>query len=227
MRLNKFIAQAGVCSRRKADELIENGQIKVNGRIVKELGTVINEEKDEIYIGKRKLELARQKAYYALNKPVGYITSATSAQGKSIMELIKMIKERVYPVGRLDKDSRGLVILTDDGDFAYRLTQAKFGCEKEYEVRLDRPLAARDKKIFERGMELDGKKLHPIKVAGGLYGNKANLILKEGVNRQIRRMAEKQGYEVRDLKRVRIGRLKLGNLKEGGYIRINPLDVIS
>lgn len=226
MRLNKFIAQAGVCSRRKADELIENGQIKVNGRIVKELGTVIDEVKDDIYIGKRKLELAQQKVYFALNKPVNYITSATSAQGKSVMELVKTIKERVFPVGRLDKDSCGLIILTDDGDFAYKLTQAKFECEKEYEVTLDRPLLDKDKRLFERGLELEGKKLHPVKVVSGLFGNKVNLILKEGVNRQIRRMAEKQGYEVKDLKRVRIGKLKLGNLKEGGYIRISPLDVI-
>lgn len=226
MRLNKFIAQAGVCSRRKADELISNGQIKVNGKIIKELGTVIDESKDDIYIGKRKLDLAAQKVYYAMNKPVGYITSATSAQGKSVMELLKGIKERIYPVGRLDKDSRGLIILTDDGDFAYQLTQAKFGCEKEYEVALDRPLAVKDKKAFERGLELEGKKLNPVEVVSGLYGNKVNLILTEGVNRQIRRMAEKQGYEVKDLKRVRIGKLKLGNLKEGGYIRICPQDVV-
>ncbi|MFA6526361.1 MAG: pseudouridine synthase [Candidatus Buchananbacteria bacterium] len=225
MRLNKFIAQAGVCSRRKADELIENGQIKVNGKIVKELGTVIDEVKDDIYIGKRKLELAQQKVYFALNKPVNYITSATSAQGKSVMELVKTIKERVFPVGRLDKDSRGLIILTDDGDFAYKLTQAKFECEKEYEVTLDRPLLDKDKRLFERGLELEGKKLHPVKVIGQ-NGNKINLILKEGVNRQIRRMAEKQGYEVLDLKRVRIAKLKLGNLKEGGYIHIQPSDVM-
>lgn len=225
MRLNKFIAQAGVCSRRKADELIVNGQIKVNGKLVKELGTIIDEEKDEVLIGKRKLDLVGQKAYYAINKPIGYITSSSSAQGKSVMELVKTIRERVYPVGRLDKDSSGLIILTDDGDFAYKLTQAKFGCEKEYEVRLDRQLQINDKKLFEQGLELEGKKLHPVKVAGQT-GNKVHLILKEGVNRQIRRMAEKQGYEVLDLKRVRIGKLKLGNLKEGGYVRIQPSDVL-
>jgi len=225
IRLNKFIAQAGVCSRRKADDLIAGGQIKVNGRIVKELGTIIDEKNDEVLIGAKKLSLNADLVYYALNKPVGYITSSTSAQGKSVMELIKTIKERVYPVGRLDKDSRGLIFLTNDGDFAYRLTQAKFGCEKEYEVTLDRPLLSADKKIFERGLTLEEKKLQPVKVAGQ-RGDKANLILREGINRQIRRMAEKQGYEVLDLKRVRIGKFKLGNLKEGGYVRIRPQDVI-
>ena len=225
MRLNKYIAQAGVCSRRKADELITNGQIKVNGRIIKELGTVIDEDKDEIFIGSRKLELPSAKVYYAMNKPVGYITSSTSAQGKSVMELLKAVKERIYPVGRLDKDSHGLILLTNDGDFAYRLTQAKFGCEKEYEVTLNRPLLARDKKIFERGIILEGKQLHPVKVTGQ-NGNRVTIILQEGINRQIRRMAEKQNYEVEDLKRVRIGKYKLGNLKEGGYIHIRPQEVI-
>jgi len=225
MRLNKFIAQAGVCSRRKADELIQNGQIRVNGRIIKELGTIIDENNDEVQIGQRKLDLSSGKVYYALNKPVGYIASATSAQGKSVMELLRAVKERIYPVGRLDKDSRGLIILTNDGDFAYQLTQAKFGFEKEYEVMLDRPLLAKDKKIFERGIILDGKELHPVKVVSQ-NGNRINLILKEGVNRQIRRMAEKQGYDVLDLKRIRIAKLKLGNLKEGGYIHIRPSDVI-
>lgn len=225
MRLNKFIAQAGVCSRRKADELIKGGQIKVNSIIVKELGTVIDENNDKIQIGNRRLDLANQKVYFALNKPVGYITSATSAQGKSVLELVKEIKERVYPVGRLDKQSRGLIILTDDGDLAYKLTQAKFGIEKEYEVELDRPLDAKDIKIFERGMELEGKRLQPVEVVSR-RGNKANLVLREGVNRQIRKMAEKLGYRVKDLKRVRIGKLNLGNLKEGGYIRISPQDII-
>jgi len=225
MRLNKFIAQAGICSRRQADELIASGRIRVNGQIIEELGTIINEKKDEVLFGRKKLSLTPNKSYYALNKPVGYITSATSAQGKSIVELVKGIKNRIYPVGRLDKDSRGLIILTNDGDFAYRLTQAKFGCEKEYEVTLNRPLAAKDKKAFERGPTLEGKQLQPVRVARQ-HGAKANLILKEGINRQIRRLAERQGYEVLDLKRIRIGKLNLGNLKEGEYRSINPPDVI-
>lgn len=225
MRLNKFIAQAGICSRRKADELIVGGQIKVNGKVVTELGTVVDELSDEVYFSKRRVALATQKAYFALNKPVGYITSSTSAQGKSVLELVKGITERVFPVGRLDKDSCGLIILSDDGDLAYRLTQAKFDTEKEYEVTLDRPLADRDIKAFESGLDLDGERLRPIKVAGR-RGKKVNLILKQGVNRQIRRMAELRGYEVLELKRIRIGKLLLGNLKEGGYIRIRPQDII-
>ena len=114
--------------------------------------------------------------------------------------------------------------MTNDGDFAYRLTQAKFGCEKEYEVELDKPLLARDKKIFESGMMLDGEKLQPVKVIPS-GDTKIKLVLKQGVNRQIRRMAEKLGYEVKDLKRTRIGKLKLGDLAAGRYKPIKPHQV--
>lgn len=223
MRLNKFIAQAGVSSRRKADELIKGGQIKVNGQVIRELGKVIDENKDTIEIGQRKLSLADQFIYLALNKPVGYIASTTSAQGKSVLDLIKN-KERIYPVGRLDKDSRGLIFLTNDGEFAYHLTQARLGCEKEYEVELDRPLKNSDKKYFERDMVLGEDKVRGIRVINQ-KGNKVYLVLRQGVNRQIRRMAESRGYRVLDLKRIRIGKFKLGNLKEGEYKKITPQEV--
>lgn len=224
MRLNKYIAQAGVCSRRKADELIKAGQVKVNGQSVTDLGLVIDENNDTVEIAGKKLEAQTQKIYLALNKPMGYITSSTGSQGKSVLDLVK-VKQRIYPVGRLDKDSRGLIILTNDGDFAYRLTQAKFGHEKEYEVELDRPLDKAESQKMERGLTLDGKKLQPVRITRQ-QGNKITLILKEGVNRQIRRMAEQLDHEVMDLKRVRIGKLKLGGLKEGEYKEIKPQEVL-
>jgi len=149
IRLNKYIAQAGVCSRRKADELIKAGKVKVNGLAAQDLGLVIDENNAAVEIAGKKLETETQKIYLALNKPRGYITSSSGSQGKSVLDLIK-IKQRIYPVGRLDKDSRGLLILTNDGDFAYRLTQAKFGHEKEYEVELDRALAKTDAQKIER-----------------------------------------------------------------------------
>ncbi|MFA5124251.1 MAG: pseudouridine synthase [Patescibacteria group bacterium] len=220
IRLNKYIAQAGVCSRRKADELIKAGKVKVNGQSVKDLGLAIDENNDTVELAGKKLAAETKKIYLALNKPMGYITSSTGSQGKSVLDLVK-IKQRIYPVGRLDKDSRGLIILTNDGDFAYRLTQAKFGHEKEYKVELDRPLNKTDAQKIERGLILDGKKLQPIKIVKQ-RGNQVTLILKEGVNRQIRRMAEQLGYEVKDLKRIRIGKLKLGGLKEGEYQIITP-----
>lgn len=224
MRLNRFIAQAGLCSRRKADNLIADGKIKVNGKIADQMGIEVDENNDVVECGGKIISIGGEKVYLALNKPAGYITSSTSAQGKSVMELVRDNK-RIYPVGRLDKESRGLLLLTNDGDFAYRLTQAKFNHEKEYEVTLDRQLAPADKKKLEQDMIIDGEIIKGVKV-GKIVGNKANLILQEGVNRQIRRMAKQLGYEVYDLRRIRIGKLRLGNLVEGSHIKIKPQDVI-
>lgn len=224
MRLNKFIASAGVCSRRKADELISAGKVKINGKIIKELGVAVDEANDEVEVDGKIIKPESAKIYLAINKPLGYISGAHTWQGESVLDLIK-IKERVYPVGRLDKDSVGLLILTNDGDFAYKLTHAKFGHEKEYEVVFDKILKKEDIKIFEAGMMLDDEKVQPIKVIK-VRGNTANLILKEGINRQIRRMAEARNYRVKYLKRVRIGKLKLGDLKIGEYRAIKPNEVI-
>lgn len=224
MRLNKFIAQSGVCSRRKADELILAGKVKVNDKIIKELGLVVDEKIDLVKVNEERIQPETEKICLAVNKPVGYLSSAKTWQGESILNLIK-VDQRVYPVGRLDKDSSGLLILTNDGDFAYQLTQAKFGHEKEYEVVFDRNLRPEDIKAFESGMTIDGQKIQPIKVMK-VKGNQANLILKEGINRQIRRMAESRRYQVLSLKRIRIGRFLLGDLKEGDSKKINPNNVL-
>lgn len=233
MRLNKFIAQAGAASRRKADELIKSGQVKVNGKVVDTLGVEIDENKDKVVLGQRHLTLTEDKVYIAMNKPVGYITSSSSAQGKTVLDLIrfsapdkiKLIKNhRLYPVGRLDRESRGLIFLTDDGDFAYKLTHAKFGTEKEYTVELDRPLIAPHIKMIEKGMTLDEEQLQPVRTLKQ-EGNKINLILTEGVNRQIRRMMDALGYKVRDLKRVRIAQYELTKIKEGEWIQVYPQEV--
>jgi 23S rRNA pseudouridine2605 synthase len=225
MRLNKFIAQSGVCSRRKADELILAGKVKVNDKIVKELGLVIAENTDVVKVNEERIQPEPEKIYLAVNKPVGCLSSAKTWQGESILNLIK-VDQRVYPVGRLDKDSSGLLILTNDGDFAYQLTQAKFGHEKEYEVVFDRDLRPEDIKVFQSGMTIDGQKIQPVKVMK-VKGNQANLILKEGINRQIRRMAKSRSYQVLSLRRIRIGRFLLGDLKEGEFKKINPSNLSS
>lgn len=224
MRLNKYIAQSGVCSRRKADELIVAGQVKINGAIVKDLGVAVDEAKDKVEVKGQLIGLEEKKVYLAINKPIGYLSAGKSWQGESVLKLVK-VPERVYPVGRLDKDSVGLLILTNDGDFAYNLTHAKFGHEKEYEVVFDDFLSREDIKAFESGMVIDDQKIQPVKVTK-VNGNTANLTLKEGINRQIRRMAEARGRKVKYLKRVRIGKLKLGDLKIGEYRAINPKDVV-
>lgn len=224
MRLNKFIAQAGVCSRRKADELISSGKIKVNGQVIKTLGIDIDEVKDVVeYLGKI-IKPVKNKIYLALNKPIGYISSVSSVQGKSVLDLINL-KTRIYPIGRLDKDSRGLILLTNDGKFAYQLTQAKFNYDKEYEVTLNRPFKLTDKKKLEQEMVIDSQIIRGVKISK-INGKKINLILHEGINRQIRKMMKNIGYEVVDLCRIRIGKLKLNNLPEGKYQEIKPNQVI-
>ncbi len=223
LRLNKFLASAGVASRRKADSLIADGKVIVNGAVVRELGTQVDELKDRIECSGKVVKIKNDHTYIALNKPVGYISSASNSQGKSVLQLVNR-HSRLYPVGRLDKDSHGLIILTDDGDLTYQSTHAKFGWEKEYEATIDKPLERQDAEIISRGMIVDGKKLQPVKISGS-KGNIIGLVLKEGVNRQIRRMLGRLGYRVSDLKRIRIGKLELGDLQEGEWRKITREEI--
>ena len=223
IRLQKFLADAGVASRRKAEELILAGRIKVNGQVVKELGTKVDEVEDKIEYNGKIVSVTVDKVYIALNKPIGYISSATSSQGKSVLDLVD-VGYRIYPVGRLDKDSSGLILLTNDGDFTNKLTHAKYGCEKEYEVVIDKSFLDIDKKAFESGMKLAGYKLQPVQITL-IKDNLVRLVLKEGINRQIRKMMGKRGYSVISLKRIRIGKLKLANLELGKWKKINNQDV--
>jgi len=224
MRLQKFLAQAGITSRRKAEELIMAGKIKINGQVINQLGSLVDENEDQVEYAGKIITLKQELVYYALNKPTGYVSSVSNNEGKSVLNLIKT-KDRIYPVGRLDKDSSGLIILTNDGDFTNQLTHAKFGAEKEYFVVLDNDLKPQDIKTLARGMTIDGKKLQPVKVIGS-QNKSARLILKEGINRQVRRMLGKLGYTVVKLKRIRMGKLELGKLETGKYYKINKEDVI-
>lgn len=224
MRLQKFLASAGITSRRKAEELITAKKIKVNGKIVTKLGTKIDEQKDKVEYQDEIIELESEKIYIALNKPIGYISSASDQQGKSVFNLIKA-NQRVYPVGRLDKKSSGLLLLTNDGEFANQLTHPRYGSEKEYFVVLDQDLKSEDIKKLEKGMTISNKRIQPVKVI--MAKNKSTrLILKEGVNRQIRRMLGELGYTVIKLKRIRIGKLELGDLKQGKWREIEKEDII-
>ncbi len=213
MRLQKFLSHAGVASRRTAEELIKQGKIKVNGQIITQLGTEIDEYKDRVDYNNKFIKLPEKFIYLALNKPVGYICSQNNEQGKTIFDLIKS-KERLFSVGRLDKDSSGLLLLTNDGEFANEMTHPRYEKEKEYFVVLDRNLTPQDKERIERGIMIDGKKLQPCKIDLG-KNNSYKIIIKEGINRQIRRMLGRFGYDVKKLKRIRVGKLELKNLKEG------------
>ncbi|MDD2807783.1 MAG: pseudouridine synthase [Patescibacteria group bacterium] len=218
MRLQKYIADSGITSRRKAEQLIVDGKIKVNGEVITKLGTVIDELNDTVEYAGKKINLKSKKIYLALNKPIGYVSSTVSTQGQSVLTLINT-HERIYPVGRLDKDSSGLLILTNDGELANVISHPKNGSEKEYFVVLDQDLKPDDVRKLERGMIIDGKRLRPVKVSS-IKNRSARLVLKEGVNRQIRRQLGKLGYTVVKLKRIRIGKLELGDLPEGHWREI-------
>lgn len=212
MRLNKYISHLNVASRREADKLIQEGKVKVNGEIIVNPATQVTEDDKVEY----DFDDHRQKRISVkLNKPRGYVVSTNSNEGKTIYELIKDVKN-VYPVGRLDKDSSGIIILTNDGILSKKIISPERECEKEYYVNVDCSITDGALKKLEYGMSLDGYKLKKTKVKR-IDGHSFYITLTEGRNRQIRRMCNKIGCEVMTLKRIRIAGIKLGDLKEGNY----------
>ena len=217
VRLQKFMADCGVASRRKSEELIEAGKVKVNGHTAR-IGDKIDPKKDLVTVGGKKINKVDKLYYIMLNKPRGYLTTVSDEFGrKTVMDLID-IKARVYPVGRLDKDSEGLLLLTNDGAFANLLTHPKHSFAKVYRVTV-RP-AVSDEILDElrNGIEIDGRKTAPcdVSVITEEEGRVVlEFILREGRNRQIRKMCDAVGLEVARLKRVAIGPVKLGMLQTG------------
>lgn len=215
MRLAKYLSNSGLASRRQAEVLISSGRVKVNGEIVKILGTSIDSEKDQIFYN-NKLVKADNKVYYLLNKPKGFICSNYDAHNRQNVLALVPATPRVYPVGRLDKDSQGLLLLTNDGDLTYELTHPKFVVQKEYLVELEREVLAKDLVQLKSGIRLtegiaradQAKKVSPYKV---------QIIIHQGWNRQIRRMMQALNYHVVSLTRIKEGDLALGNLPLGKY----------
>jgi len=234
IRLNKFLAESGVSSRRRADELILMGRVRVGKKTVKEMGIKIDPEKEDIFIDGKKINIKKENIYYILNKPTGYITTAFDPFGRKKVTDLVPIKKRLYPVGRLDWDTSGLLVLTNDGDLTQRLTHPKYKKEKEYFVialitnRYPKSNVKYLKKAFEGGVKLKEGIAKADKVdLLDQNGKKIsfNITLHQGWNRQIRRMCEKVGLEVIALKRIRIGKLKLGDLKEGKYKKIEEKEI--
>ena len=230
MRVQKFIARSGFCSRRKAEEFIKQGKVFINEKPVK-LGDSA-QDGDSIIICDRKIRLVEKKIYVILNKPVGYTCTNRKFSGeKNIFDLLNL-KERLFIAGRLDKNSRGLVLLTNDGDLAQRLTHPKFECEKEYSVRI-KNYELRIKNIlneFKKGVDIgDEDGIVKVKKIKYLDNGKFEIVLTEGKKRQIRRMFKALGCEVDDLIRTRIGKLKLGDLKHGRwrYLDNNEIKIIN
>lgn len=225
MRLQKYLAHAGVCSRRKAEEFIIDGKIKVNGQVVKLLGTKIDPEKDEVLFNHKPVIILPEspKIYIALNKPEGVVTSCSQQKAKIVLDLID-INERIYPVGRLDKDSKGLILLTNDGDLHNRLSHPSFNHQKEYVVTTVHPISESALKKIAQGVMIE--KIKTRKAAVKRLGkHKFNIVLKQGRNRQIRKMVNKIGSSVLTLKRIRMANVTLGNLKEGQWRYLSKKEV--
>jgi pseudouridine synthase len=227
-RLQKTLAHAGVASRRKSEEIIRQGRVAVNGQVVTELGTKVDPERDTITFDGRRIDVAGEYTYIVLHKPAGVITTADDPWGRpSVLDLVD-VDTRVYPVGRLDADSEGLVLLTNDGQLTHQLTHPSFEHEKEYHVLV----AGRPSKVaLERlrtGVRLEDGITAPALVdvlRREEKGTWLRMVLHEGRKRQIRRMADAVGHPVKRLIRVRIGSTRLGNLPPGEWRHLSRREV--
>lgn len=228
IRLQKYLSQCAVASRRKSEELIASGKVKVNGKVAG-LGDKVNPKRDTVTVSGKKIVSSKKHYYIMLHKPRGFITTMEDELGrKCVAELVKDVGARVYPVGRLDRDSEGLLIMTNDGEFANYLTHPSKHVPKTYRVTV-RPDVTEDQLVaFNEGIEIDGRKTAP---ADAHIIEKSDnrvvleVILYEGRNRQIRRMCEALGLEVARLKRTHIGSLKLGMLPQGKWRNLTEDEV--
>lgn len=220
LRLQKYLAAAGVASRRKSEEMILQGRVEVNGKVVTELGTKVFED-DVIKVDGNIVGLEERKVYIMLNKPVGYITTAKDQfSRKTVMDLIDGVHERIYPVGRLDYDTSGLLLLTNDGDFAFKLMHPGHEVVKTYQAKIKGTISENDISSFKHGIIIDGSRTAPagIRHIEELNGKSVvEIEIHEGRNRQVRKMCEAIGHPVVNLKRTAIGTVKLGSLPEGQW----------
>lgn len=229
MRINKYIAHAGVASRRKAEELIKQGLVTINGQVVTELATTVKSgdlvevEGSPIY--------NEEKVYYLLNKPRGVISSVSDEKGrKTVIDLLPQVKERIYPVGRLDWDTSGLLILTNDGDFTDKMIHPRNEIDKVYLVRVKGIATKENLRPLTRGIAIDGKKTKParyniIKVDPDKNRSLVELIIHEGRNHQVKKMFENVGLLVDKLSRTRFGNLDLTGLRPGEFRRLNKKEI--
>lgn len=218
VRLQKFLAHAGLCSRRKAESFILEGRVTVNGKTVTELGTKVIPGRDRVLFKGKPVQAPpkkRELTYIAVNKPKGVVTTCAQDKVKIILDLVP-VRQRVYPIGRLDKDSIGLVLLTDDGDLHNRLSHPSHDHEKEYQVTTAHPVSDQDLQAMAEGMVIDGQKTRKARVTR-TSKNGFRIVLKQGLNRQIRKMVGKTGNRVEVLQRIRMANITLGGLKPGKW----------
>ncbi|MCM3734666.1 rRNA pseudouridine synthase [Bacillus cytotoxicus] len=228
-RLQKVIAQAGIASRRKAEELIQQGKVKVNGKIVTELGTKVSAQ-DKVEVNNIPLE-KEIPAYFLLYKPTGVISSVTDDKGRKVVtDFFLEIPQRLFPIGRLDYDTSGLILMTNDGEFANILMHPKYKVEKTYVAKVKGPLTGDKIRMLERGVMLEEGKTAPARVKILSWDKRkeiaiVQLTIHEGRNRQVRRMFEAVGCKVMKLKRESYAFLELGNLRPGDARELSPHEV--
>jgi 23S rRNA pseudouridine2605 synthase len=223
MRLNRFLASAGLGSRRSVEEIIKSGRVRINGRVVEDLATQVGPE-DSVKVGSRVIR-AQQTIHAVLHKPRGYLCTADDERGRhTIFELLPETWPRVFHVGRLDRDSEGLMLVTNDGDLALRLTHPRFHVEKEYEVGLDKSFDPAHREKLLRGFHIPGGRAKAEQVAE-IRPQLLRVVLRQGIKRQIRLMFYELGYEVGHLRRVQIGPIRLGALRPGKWRLLTPREV--
>ncbi len=228
-RIHKFLADAGIMSRRAAEDAVKHGKVRVNGEIAA-VGMKIDAESDVVeYNGKTVKPSKKRYEYYMLNKPVGYVTTMSDEKGRPcIKDLIADIETRVYPVGRLDYDSEGLILLTNDGKMTEILTHPRHSIPKLYNVTVKGQVDMETRKKLGKAMEIDGYTIMPVRnTVVSMKEDKTvlGMELYEGRNRQIRKMCEQVGLEVIKLRRIAIGKIELGNLKPGCFRKLNGAQI--
>jgi len=225
MRLQKYMALSGVASRRKSEEMIKEGLVKVNNITVTELGTIIDPSKDKIMVNDKRIKLESNKVYIMLNKPVGYVSTLKDEKDRKIVtDLIEGVNERIYPVGRLDADTTGLILLTNDGDLAFKLTHPSKKIDKRYIAIVEGVPNKQELDKLRNGVYIDGKKtaLAEVKIAKKYDEDSIlDITIHEGRNRQVKKMCEAVNHPVKKLKRVSIGEIELGGLNIGNWRFLN------
>lgn len=219
-RLQKYMASCGVASRRKCEELILNGFVSVNGQKITKLGTTIDTDKDIVEYKNKKITIEEDKVYLALNKPKGYVTTNKDERGrKTILDLVK-VNQRIFPIGRLDYQSSGLLLLTNDGDIYNKIIHPRVKIIKKYMVIVEGQFTPGELIRFKEGIDIGGYVTAPSEIRVIEIKNrnsKVEISITEGKNRQIRRMCDELNHKVLELKRVSVGEIRLGNLEEGKY----------
>ena len=226
-RLQKILSQAGIASRRASEQLMLEGRVTVNGDTIRELGTKADPASDDIRVHGRRIKVAERHVYLLLNKPRGYVTTRSDPQKRpTVIDLLTGVREYIYPVGRLDYDSEGLLILTNDGDLAARLTHPRHGVPRVYEARVLGQPDAHDLSRLAKGVTIDGRRTEAANVTS-LGPGHLRITVHEGRNRQVRKMCEAIGHPVTELRRVAIGPIRDGKLKPGRWRELSPKEIES